>query len=291
MKTAILHYSVSPVIGGVEAVIQAQSDQFVKAGFQVTLLAGRGEKSNLPSGVDFIRVPEIDSMHPEILSSRQELNRGIIPKSFEELRERIYSTLKPLISEFDNLIVHNIMTKHFNLPLTAALFKLIKNDFSGNTLIWCHDLSWSSPNSKNKVFESYPWDLLKTPIDGVKYIGISNQQKMAIMDTFNLRANQVEVIGNGVDPEMLYALSAEGSVLIDRLNLLRAELIILMPVRITKAKNIEYALHLLSVLIKKIPETRLVITGPPDPHDQENLEYYFPKFVHCYLPYEDKRNS
>jgi predicted glycosyltransferase len=59
MKVAILHYSVAPVVGGVEAVIQAHAALFVEAGFQVTLIAGVGEQDALPAGVELIRIPAI----------------------------------------------------------------------------------------------------------------------------------------------------------------------------------------------------------------------------------------
>ena len=52
MKTAILHYSAPPEIGGVEAVIQAHAFQFAKAGLPLTIIAGRGDSEALPVGVE-----------------------------------------------------------------------------------------------------------------------------------------------------------------------------------------------------------------------------------------------
>ena len=54
---AILHYSAPPVVGGVEAVIQAHAQTFVQAGYPVTVVAGRGEAAALPEGVDLILRP------------------------------------------------------------------------------------------------------------------------------------------------------------------------------------------------------------------------------------------
>jgi hypothetical protein len=42
MKTAFLHYFVSPVVGGVEAVIQAHTSLLLGAGYPVRLIAGAG---------------------------------------------------------------------------------------------------------------------------------------------------------------------------------------------------------------------------------------------------------
>jgi glycosyltransferase involved in cell wall biosynthesis len=47
-----------------------------------------------------------------------------------------------------------------------------------------------------------------------------------------------------------------------------------MPVRITKAKNIELAAFVVESLLHKGCYPRLVITGPPDPHSAESMHYY-----------------
>ena len=274
MKTAILHYSSPPEIGGVEAVIQAHAFQFAKAGLPLTVIAGRGDSAALPDGVDFVCIPEIDTMNPEISAATAELNRGNIPDSFENLVGRLTAQLRPLLKPFDHLIVHNVLTKHFNLPLTAALFRLMDEGTITHTVAWCHDLTWSSPNSRNKVFESFPWNLLKTVHKHVTYVAISQQRKNEIVQTFGLPPQDIPVISNGVDPAVLLNFSQEGAALIDRLNLWADELILIMPVRVTAAKNIEYAMQVLAELKTLNKRVRLVLTGPPDPHDSSSMEYY-----------------
>ena len=78
----------------------------------------------------------------------------------------------------------------------------------------------------------------------------------------------------GVDPFQLLGLSAESAALIDRMELWASDLILLMPVRVTEAKNIEYAMKLVAALKKRDCHPKLVLTGPPDPHDPANLSYY-----------------
>ena len=53
-KTAILHYSAPPIVGGVESVIQAHAQVFLQAGYPVTVIAGRGEQASLPAGTGFV---------------------------------------------------------------------------------------------------------------------------------------------------------------------------------------------------------------------------------------------
>ena len=274
MKTAILHYSAPPEIGGVEAVIQAHAFQFAKAGLPLTVIAGRGDSSALPAGVEFVCIPEIDTMNPEIAAATEELNGGKIPDSFESLVGRLTEQLRPILKSFDHLIVHNVLTKHFNLPLTAALFRLMDEGTITHTVAWCHDLTWSSPHSRNKVFDRFPWNLLKTVHKNITYVAISQQRKDEIVQTFGLPPQDIPVVNNGVDPDTLLNFSQEGAALIDRLNLWADELILIMPVRVTSAKNIEYAMQVLAALKKSKNRVRLVLTGPPDPHDSSSMAYY-----------------
>jgi glycosyltransferase involved in cell wall biosynthesis len=85
---------------------------------------------------------------------------------------------------------------------------------------------------------------------------------------------EVHVVYNGVNPYRLLGLSEEGQALVDRLGLLESDLILLMPVRVTRAKNIEYALHLVAALKARGCRVKLVLTGPPDPHDPDSMAYF-----------------
>jgi len=77
-----------------------------------------------------------------------------------------------------------------------------------------------------------------------------------------------------VDPSELLTLSRFGLALINQLHLWDSDLNLLMPVRVTQAKNIELAMHVVAVLEARGIRPKLVVTGPPDPHDQMNREYF-----------------
>ena len=47
-----------------------------------------------------------------------------------------------------------------------------------------------------------------------------------------------------------------------------------MPVRVTQAKNIEFALHTLAEIKQNGLTPKLILTGPPDPHDPKNMAYF-----------------
>jgi glycosyltransferase involved in cell wall biosynthesis len=273
-NVAFLHYSVPPVIGGVENVMLAHIRLLMEAGCDVAVLAGRGAREALPPGAEYVSVPELDSQHPEILNISRELERGRVPSDFENMVTRIADALSPVLQPIDLLLVHNVFTKHFNLPLTAALFRLLDRGLIRRCIAWCHDLTWTSPSSRAKVFPGYPWDLLRTRHSEITYVVVSQERQRELAGLFGCPLEEIQVIYNGVDPRELLALSDAGLALMDRLNLWESDLNLLMPVRVTQAKNIELAVHLVAALKAGGTHSRLIVTGPPDPHDPLNMEYF-----------------
>jgi glycosyltransferase involved in cell wall biosynthesis len=274
MKIAILHYSVPPVVGGVEAVIQAHTELLLNAGFQVHLIAGAGDQAALPNGVDFTSIPEMSSQHPRVVDINQQLESGCVPPEFEGLSSELETALQPVLASFDCVIVHNIFTKHFNLPLTAALARLLDQAKIRHCIAWCHDFTWTSSHSRDKVRSGYPWDLLRMYRGDMTYVTISGQRQAELAGLYQCPAQQIRVINNGVDLADIYSLSTEGQKLVERLGVIESDLALLMPVRITQAKNIELAMRVVASLKRSHLHPRLVITGPPDPHAPAELKYY-----------------
>jgi glycosyltransferase involved in cell wall biosynthesis len=273
-ETAILHYTAPPVVGGVEAVIQAHVAAFIQAGYPVTVIAGRGEEAALPSGADFVWIPEMDSQHPQVAQTSSRLAKGEVPPAFDQMVNQLIGVLAPTLSHFDTVMVHNLFTKHFNLPLTAALHHLLDAGQLGRCIAWCHDFTWTSPHSRSKVHPGHPWDLLRTWCLDVTYVTVSGRRQRALAALLGCPPEQIRVIYNGVNPEVLLGLSAEGYALVSRLGLLESDLILLMPVRVTQAKNIEYALQVVAALKACGCRPKLILTGPPDPHDPESMAYF-----------------
>jgi glycosyltransferase involved in cell wall biosynthesis len=274
LRIAILHYSAPPVIGGVEAVMHAHMQLLVQAGYPVTVVAGRGEGKAMPPGTDFVSIPLMDTQHPQVAEASALLERGEVPSNFDDLVNQLIAALTPTISQFDALIIHNVFTKHFNLPLTAALYYLLEADRLQHCIAWCHDFTWTSPHSRSKVFPGYPWDLLRTYRADVTYVVVSQNRQQALAALLECPLEEVQVIYNGVNPQVLLGLSEAGYALVNRLGLLESNLNLLMPVRVTQAKNIEYALQVLAALKSRGARPKLILTGPPDPHDAESMAYF-----------------
>jgi glycosyltransferase involved in cell wall biosynthesis len=273
-STAILHYTAPPVIGGVEAVIEAHARQMIKAGIPCAVLAGKGQASALPVGVTWIEIPELNSLHPQIVQASSKLEKGQVPGNFDQIVNKIQNRLQAHLASFQNLIVHNVFTKHFNLPLTAALINLLEASRINNCVAWCHDFTWTSEHSREKVHPGYPWDLLREYRQDITYVVVSEKRQHELAGLFGVEHDKVRVVYNGVDPDILLGISALGRKIIGDFDLLQSDLNLLMPVRVTQAKNIEFALQVVAAIKEGGINVRLVLTGPPDPHDEQSMVYF-----------------
>ncbi len=273
-SVGILHYSAPPVIGGVESVMKAHTVEIIRAGYTCAIISGRGDKSGLPADSEFISIPEIDSNYPEVQNVSRELEVGQVPENFDGLEQKLTEKLKPIVEALDHLIVHNVMTKHFNLPLTKAIHRLNDDGSIKNLIAWCHDFTWTSPSSRSKVYEGEPWNLLKTKWVNTQYVTISIERQQALAGLFGCPDSEIPVVYNGVNPRQLLGITETGWGIIQRLGLLESDINVLMPVRVTEAKNIEFAIEVAASLKSKGLDSRFVITGPPDPHDASSIEYF-----------------
>lgn len=254
--------------------MDAHARIFLQEGYPVSVIAGQGSEDALPLGAELELIPELDSQHPNILVAGAILEQGQVPGDFAALAEQLKDTLAPILSRFDNIIVHNVFTKHFNLPFTAAIFDLLDMGTIRNCIAWHHDITWTSPRSRSKVHAGYPWDILRTYRPDVTHVTISQNRQKELAGLYLCPKEEIHIIYNGVNPAELLGLSVDGWELIQRLDLLAADLIMLMPVRVTRVKNIEYALKVVAALKAEGLKVKMVLTGPPDPHDEKSMTYF-----------------
>ncbi len=273
-RTAMMHYSAPPTVGGVESVIRAHAKTFLQEGYLVSVIAGNGKKSALPAGIEFVHLPMLDSQYKEVLKINESLEKGIIQKGYYKLRDIIKTQLAEKLQGFDNVIVHNVFSKHYNLPFTEALHQLLNEGKIQNCIAWCHDFSWATERDKPFLYDESPWDLLRTYREDTQYVAVSKKRQRVMAKTFNISKRKIKVVYNGIGPKELMGLSKETYTLIENLGLARSDLIVLMPVRVTHAKNIELAMQVAAILRSEHFTPQFLMTGPPDPHDPENIAYF-----------------
>lgn len=272
MKIAILHYSAPPVVGGVEAVLARHAKLMASAGHEVRVIAGTGDPFD--RRVQFISIPLLASRHTAVLDAKSELDKGVIPQGFPNLVNEIKERLGQALDSMDLLIAHNVCSLHKNLALTAAVHELSQEKGTPKLIVWHHDLAWTSGRYEGELHPGYPWDLLRTAWPGVKQVTISELRRQELAELQKTPPEQIEVIPNGLDVAQMLKLGSVVAALVDRLDLLSAAPLLLLPVRITRRKNIELALRTLAELSKRMPQAKLVITGPLGAHNPANLDYF-----------------
>jgi len=270
MRVSILHYAGPPIVGGVESTIYHHARLLAGAGFRVQVVAGRGEPFH--PHVPFHRIPEIDSRHPEVLEVGAALACGEVPPAFYTLRDRLVGRLWPLLAESDVCIVHNAVTLHKNLPLTGAL-RMLADEGVARLIAWCHDFAWQDVLYTPDLHPGYPWDLLRTPWPGVRYVVVSTDGQRRLAALLNIPESAVRVVRPGVDVAEFLKLGPETRRLVEALDLLSAHPLMLLPARITRRKNIEFAIRVTAALARHKPRAALLVTGPPGPHNPKNVAY------------------
>ncbi|MCJ7513607.1 MAG: glycosyltransferase family 4 protein [Anaerolineales bacterium] len=270
-RTALIHYSAPPVVGGVEAVLRRHAGLLVDHGYQAQVIAGRGQAwdGRIPLEV----VPLLDSRHAEILAAKRLLDEGRVPGDFDHLIARIRQALAPLLSECDVLLAHNVGSLHKNLALTAALEAMKREGQLARLVLWHHDLAWTAARYRRELYPGWPWSLLSTDW-GAEHVAISEFRRRQLADLMGIETDRIAVIPNGVDAGSLLKLSADARQIADRLNLAQADPILLIPVRLTRRKNIELALRAGAILRESFPRLALLVTGPPGPHNPANQSYF-----------------
>lgn len=270
MRVTILHYAGPPVVGGVEVTIYHHARWLAEHGHEVTVVAGRGDTFH--PQVRFRRVPEVDSRHPDVLAVGKALAKGQVPDAFSALTERIVDLLRPILRETEVAVVHNALTLHKNLPLTAALYRL--NEEQVTPLVaWCHDFAWLDDLYVPDLHPGYPWDLLRTRWPGVRYVVVSHHRRQQLAELLDMPEDEIAVVPPGVDVAGFFKWEPETRRLVEQLRLLEAEPILLLPARVTRRKNIEFAIRVVGALREAFPRCALVVTGPPGPHNPTNVAY------------------
>lgn len=268
-RIIMLHYAGPPIVGGVESTIYHHARLLSQAGHRVYVIAGRGAPFH--PQVIFRRIPEIDSRYPEVLTVGQVLAQGEVPAEFAALRDHLTDRLRPWLTGADVTIVHNAMTLHKNLPLTAALRRLA--DEGVRLIAWCHDFAWQDALYTPDLYPGYPWDLLRTPWPGVRYVVVSEHRRSQLAALLGLPAEEIRVVTPGVDVAEFLKLELATCRLVEQLDLLAADPLMLLPARITRRKNIEFAIRVTAALTRHMPQATLVVTGPPGPHNPTNVAY------------------
>ncbi len=272
MHVGMVHYAAPPVVGGVELTIYHHARVLLAQGHQVTVVAGRGE-AVLP-GMVFRREPLVDSRHEPILALQRALAAGHVPGEFEETVETLCQALTHHLEACDVVIGHNLFTLHKNLALTAAVHRLVVAGEGPPWVAWHHDFAWLRPQYRPELHPGEPWELLRRPWPGVRHVTVSAAQRDDLAALYGLPPQEISVVPPGVEPLRFFRCDGVVARLVEQWRLLEADCTFLLPARITRRKRIELGLRWLEA-VRRVSgwDARLVVTGPPGPHNPANAAY------------------
>ncbi len=272
MHIGIIHYAAPPVVGGVEITIYHHARVLTALGHQVTVVAGQGEA--VQPGVTYRSEPLAASRGEIIGKLNRALAAGEVPANFKALVDKTMAALVSHLGACDTVIGHNFFTLHKNLVLTRAVYGLTQAGQGPPWIAWHHDFAWLRPQYRPDLHPGEPWERLRHPWPGVRHVTVSQAQQADLARLYNIPTDTITVVPPGVEPLDFYRSETKTANLVRGWNLLGADCVFLLPARITRRKNIELGLRWLAAVREASGwDARLIVTGPPGPHNPTNIVY------------------
>lgn len=277
-KIAIFHYSGPPNISGVDVIIRDQARQFRLHGHRVEIVAGIVKQFRKDIPVHTIQ--RMNPKHPLVVATTKELEKGIISSNFTKLERSLYFSIKKYLKQ-NNIqvcILHNLFTRPYNLALTSALARLMKDLPNIQFIAWVHDVVfYNEPNTllRRKLGNQYPWSLLIKPLPQLTYVCVSKFLKNDILTAFNgLKPTRIVFVPNSHDIQKFLGLSPMVRSLYEDIHGLECDLIACLPVRAIPRKNLELAIRIARAIVDKKIKFKLLLTANIDYKRKKNLDYY-----------------
>jgi glycosyltransferase involved in cell wall biosynthesis len=276
MRIALIHYTGPARLGGVESILRQHAQLLLAHGHSVLIIAGKGLGAPRPN-LDLIRVPLMAATDRRQVRLAKDLNSGSVPAPYKPTVDQLHEALLVALRRCDVVFVHNALTLHFNLALTDALARLAARQLRGKVVAWTHDIAAINPLYRRELFSGDPWDLVRRPLDGVRYVCISEQRRDELIESWrvaNAAKTNITVIPNGIDPRDALEIGASIGELAERFRLVERDAVLLLPARATRRKNIELAIDTVAILVAKSVDAVLLVTGPAQGHHPGRSQEY-----------------
>ena len=273
----VMHFSGPPTISGVDVIIRDHARLFRLYNYKVDLLVGSGKQFRKDIPVHVFR--QISASNPHVLKVRQELEKGIVSKRFYQLEKSLYTKIKRYLCANDIrvVIVHNIMTRHYNLALTSVMVKLMRDLPHIKFIAWVHDTAFfDDPNFHldKKLTANFPWNLLVTSHKEMTYVCVSEFLKQNLTRALKPVPSEILMIPNGLDIPKFLGLSPVMRQFYDYIDGLKSDLIGIIPVRAVPRKKIEYGIEITRCMVAKGINFKLILTANLDKKRAENIAYF-----------------
>ncbi|MDO9548091.1 MAG: glycosyltransferase [Candidatus Marinimicrobia bacterium] len=267
----IAHYTLPPVVGGVENIIGPQAEAFAKQDYLVTLLSGEGkiEGKNIKTSL----VPDFNPNNPHVQKVQRILKFGSLPEDYEYRLHNLEKKIETQIGDIDTIIIHNIMSMPFNLTATEAFWNYIGKSKDKQFYLWTHDLAWLMDDHKNILYNRRPWLLLKSVLPNVHYITISEYRRRQMAELLGIPRKKITVVPNVLKYQDFLSFHYETTQIISHLTLFHRYPFILIPARQLPRKNVERSIQIIAKLKESFPDVLGIITGQTELINNEISPY------------------
>ncbi|HDI78544.1 MAG TPA: glycosyltransferase [Desulfobacteraceae bacterium] len=267
LSIGLLHYSIPPVVGGVEEIINNHASVLYRLGHSISILAGMGEDFN--DNYDIRIETLLSSRAPQIIELHERC-RKTNSDDLERVVDEIFNIIQDWAEGLDIIVAHNVLHMHFNLALTYALHRFA--DMGGNPPIisWAHDSPYFRADCP-EYLHNPPWDILKKVSPNIHYVTISNSRRALFKRYIDA---DWKVIPNGIDPLGLFYIDERSLRLATELNIFERDIVFVQPARITPRKNLELSIHIIREIKRQGYDVLLILTGAYDPHESKAVSYH-----------------
>jgi glycosyltransferase involved in cell wall biosynthesis len=255
VRIALVHYTSLPVIGGVEVVLAAHARLFAQAGHDVTVLAGK------------------DTRPGDATEAHAELAAGRAGAGFARAVEARIAVLRPILAAQDVVMLHNVATMHFDLVLTAALWRLAEELAEVRFICWVHDLAACNADYAGLPMDREPWALLGRAHPRYEYVAVSELRRREFSALTGQPPERCRTIPNGVETSQLLDLSPQAIALANEHRLFERDIVLAHPARLLRRKNVELTLRVIAALKAAGHSSAALITGPPEVQSGGGMSY------------------
>ena len=265
MKIALCHYSCPSNVGGIENLLEKQSIALRRNNHLVKVIAGSGNKFSRDIDVDINPM-----LSAGILGMYEDVKANDVKRIMEPQILSIMDFLEYSLSSFDILIVHNVLTMPYNIPLTHAITRIARKG-GIRVLSWNHD----SPFFHEPHQDACPasWEILRQASPGIRYVCATDALKEGFEKLYG-PGTDITVIPCGIFVSDFISLQNETYLLIDENHLYDRDLLLLHPARYHQDKNIEFSIRVVEALVHEGVNPVLMLTAVIDPHDPVSVEYH-----------------
>jgi len=273
MRVGLVHYSFFPVVGGVEKVMKDHAMLLAMHGYSVKVVAGRAE----PPGprVSVVEIPELLASHRRTAEAQAEVLNGRRdqPAAFLSLLQDLRRKLRAVLRDCDVVLVHNMMTMHFNLAASLALTATAQELTGTRFVAWTHDLAALNPNYPVHALSSvWPWYCQVRPQANFRYVAIHQKVQRDVRQVLNI-ASDCPVIENGIFPMQWLQVTETIECYLWSVGFLDKDLVLFNPCRVVRRKNLEYCIRMTHELRCLGHKVLFLVTGACDPHNKAGQDY------------------